>query len=101
MCNIVHQRQYNILYRIDQLFQFSKYATKQEELLNVIHKLTGGVIKTKKSEFAEKGAVAYAEEYQIKNNTKINTAESDKINQSNMRYARDDLDDIDENDVGE
>ncbi|CAD6208793.1 GSCOCT00003601001.2-RA-CDS [Cotesia congregata] len=105
LCNIVHQRQYNIMLRIDQLFKFSKYASQQEKLLNTIHTLTGGVIKKKKQEYAEKGELAYPEEFRkiSNNNTSNNTSkvEIEKINESKMRYARDDLDEIDENDVGE
>ncbi|XP_057340862.1 cytochrome P450 4g15-like [Microplitis mediator] len=101
LCNIVHQRQYNIMLRIDQLFKFSKYASKQEELLNTIHSLTGGVIKTKKQEYEEKGELAYPEEYRTQKNTSNSKDEIEKLKESTMRYARDDLDEIDENDVGE
>lgn len=87
--------------RIDQLFKFSKYASKQEELLNTIHSLTGGVIKTKKQEYEEKGELAYPEEYRTQKNTSNSKDEMEKLKESTMRYARDDLDEIDENDVGE
>ncbi|XP_034952015.1 cytochrome P450 4g15-like [Chelonus insularis] len=99
LCNIVHQRTYNILLRPDQLFKFSKYATKQEKLLDTIHGLTGGVIKRKQKEYEEKGELAYPEEF--RKGTTYTKGEMEKINESKMRYARDDLDEIDENDVGE
>ncbi|KZC12318.1 Cytochrome P450 4g1 [Dufourea novaeangliae] len=64
MCDIIHRRQYNVNLRFDFLFKFSRYAKKQERLLNIIHSLTSKVIRKKKAE-------------------------------------SDDLDDIDDNDVGE
>ncbi|KAK0183146.1 hypothetical protein PV327_001215 [Microctonus hyperodae] len=101
LCNIVHQRQYNILLRIDQLFKFSKYAKKTQELLNIIHSVTGGVIKQKRQEYAEKGELALPEEFRNGKTPNLTKVENETINQSKMRYARDDLDEIDENDVGE
>ena len=98
MCNVIHQRQYNVLLRFDPLFRFSKYAKHQQSLLDKIHGLTTKVIKLRKTEFAEKGDKFLTErEFQKKPE---DDAKSDPKYQ-NLRYVRDDLDELEENDVGE
>lgn len=68
--------------------------------MSIIHGLTSGVIKQKRQEYADKGELALPEEFRNGKTPNLTKAENDTLNQSKMRYARDDLDDIDENDVG-
>ncbi|KAF7987614.1 hypothetical protein HCN44_003477 [Aphidius gifuensis] len=102
LCDIIHQRQYNFMLRIDPFFKFTSFATKQEQLLSIIHSLTRNVIKQKQQELAEKGELSLPEVYATGKNIETSTVNIDRENKnSNMRYVRDDLDEIDENDVGE
>lgn len=88
--------------RIDPFFKLTSFATKQEKLLTIIHNLTGGVIKKKKQEFAEKGELSLPEIYTTGKNIETTSAKIDStVKDSKMRYVRDDLDEIDENDVGQ
>lgn len=87
--------------RIDPFFKFTSFATKQEQLLSIIHNLTRNVIKQKKQEFADKGELSLPEVYATGKNIEAPTVNIGSENKnSNMRYVRDDLDEIDENDVG-
>lgn len=54
MCDILHIRHVKVWLRPDIIFNFTKYAKRQEELINTIHSLTRKVIK-KKREFFDKG----------------------------------------------
>ena len=108
MCDIIHRRQYNVNLRFDFIFQFTKFAKQQENLLNTIHGLTSRVIQKKKEEAYRKICASTGEEQ--KRLTEIaasqDTAEKNSSNEKDkgatkMHYVRDDLDDIDDNDVGE
>ncbi|XP_015114495.1 cytochrome P450 4g15 [Diachasma alloeum] len=99
LCNIVHQRQYNFMLRMDPVFKWSKFATKQEKLLSIIHGLTRGIMDKRKMDYEEKGEEAYPEE--LRHGKTVDATIKEEIKSSKMRYVRDDLDEIDENDVGE
>ncbi|XP_033216126.1 cytochrome P450 4g15-like [Belonocnema kinseyi] len=105
MCDIIHRRQYDILLRIDALFQFTNFAKQQGKLLDTIHTLTSRVIKKRKAEFLARGEISAVEKEKRKEELKkmIQNARSEKNkkNNANIHYVRDDLDEIDENDVGE
>lgn len=100
MCDILHARHVKVYLRFDALFNMTKIKEKQEKLLNTIHGLTKRVIKEKKKLFEEnyqKGNVPtpslseiIADDYVVPSNP-----------EKNAEGLRDDLDDIDENDVGE
>lgn len=105
MSDIIHRRHYNVLLWADVTFQFTKFAKIQKKLLNVIHTLTEHVIKEKSMDFEEN----YAKSQQLKEvqNDKLmeNSNVSKNMENANgtnhMHYVRDDLDEIDENDIGE
>ncbi|XP_054004650.1 cytochrome P450 4g15-like [Hylaeus anthracinus] len=110
MCDIVHRRQYHVNLRFDFLFKFSYFAKQQEKLLDTIHGLTSKVIQKKKADAYKKICLnAGDEQRKRKENAKTNetaenndskTEEKDKRG-TKMHYVRDDLDDIDDNDIGE
>ncbi|KAK1129009.1 hypothetical protein K0M31_020143 [Melipona bicolor] len=106
LCEIIHRRTYNAVLRFDFLFKFSQYAKEQLNLLNVIHGLTSRVIKRKKEKMYmeissniedKQTEISKETTASMKNDTNIN--DQHKVGQEN--YVRDDLDEIDENDVGE
>ncbi|XP_071631394.1 cytochrome P450 4g15-like [Temnothorax longispinosus] len=106
LSDIIHRRHYNILLRYDMLFKYSKLAKVQEKLLRIVHTLTEHVIKEKAKDFEEK----LVKDQQVKeaqngkpmekSNSTENTKNA-KNKAANMHNVRDDLNDIDENDVGE
>lgn len=104
MCDIIHRRQYNVNLRFDFLFGLSKYAKLQEKLLATIHGLTSRVIKEKKENVYTKicSEIEGGEKKGIEQTvrTGLNVDEKAK-DATKMHYVRDDLDDIDDNDVGE
>ncbi|EFN85369.1 Cytochrome P450 4g15 [Harpegnathos saltator] len=104
LSDIVHRRHFDLSLRLDVLFKFSKLAKVQKSLLQTIHTLTENVIR-------EKWKVIEEEE---QNKTLIGDIEMEKsiaaenardnsgtANYTKLHYAKDDLDDIDENDTGE
>lgn len=84
----------------DELFKLTKIAKVQQKLLNVVHSLTGNVIKEKWKDIEEKGkkGTQNDEIQKEESNANENTKNG---NYMNLHYVRDDLDEIDENDVGE
>lgn len=97
MCDIIHRRQYDIRLRLDTFFKYTSDFKAQEKLLGVIHGLTNGVIRTKKQEYLEKGDESLLQDHRQEKGKIRNDG---KPSEENMRYVRDDLDEIDENDVG-
>ena len=95
MCDIIHRRQYDVRLRFDSLFKFSSDFKLQEKLLGIIHSLTSSVIRMKKQEYLEKGDESLPEDQR-----QIKVGTVPKPNEPNMKYVRDDLDEIDESDVG-
>lgn len=101
MCDILHARHVKVYLRFDALFNMTKIKERQEQLLNTIHGLTKRVIKEKKKLFEQnykEGNVPtpslseiIANDYVVPSKPAAKTTEG----------LRDDLDDIDENDVGE
>lgn len=90
--------------RYDVLFQFSKFAKMQEKLLNTVHTLTNHVIKEKAIDFEEKLAMGQQQKEEEQYNKPTDTSSTNaraNTNYTKLHYVRDDLDDIDENDVGE
>lgn len=106
MCEIIHRRTYNAILRVDFLFKFSQYAKEQVNSLNVIHSLTSRVIKRKKEDIYKKICSNIEDKQTEKSrkstpSAKIDTGISDQHKGGQQYYVRDDLDEIDENDVGE
>lgn len=100
MCDILHARHVKVYLRFDKIFNMTKIKEKQEELLSTIHGLTKRVIKEKKRLFEEnleKGNVPTPSLSQIIADDYVVPAKPSKKSDG----LRDDLDDIDENDVGE
>lgn len=94
MCDLIHLRHYKFWYRVEALFNLFGYQEKQNNLLNRIHGLTRRVIKSKKEVFQQKvnegdlPKPSFSEIISFKAN-------------SDDQVLRDDIDMIDEQDVGE
>lgn len=104
MCDIIHQRHYKIYYRYDALFNFSNFKKKQEELLGIIHGLTKKVLRIKKTEFeknVKEGKMPSPSLNEIINETNKETTKKSNAAKSKKSGLRDDLDDQDEDDIGE
>lgn len=101
MCDIIHKRTYHLLYRIDSFFNLTALKKQEEQLLDTIHGLTKRVIKLK-NELYDKtykdGEVPQPSLQEIISNA-YDTSLTETVPQSGG--LRDDLDEIDENDVGE
>ncbi|XP_031828764.1 cytochrome P450 4g15-like [Nomia melanderi] len=105
MCDIIHRRQYNVNLRYDFLFKFSQYAKQQEQLLDIIHSLTSNVIR-KRKESAYKEICTNIEDFRKPSQDKDTSQNRDsspkeEVEGTKIHYARDDLDEQDDNDVGE
>ncbi|XP_029158577.1 cytochrome P450 4g15-like [Nylanderia fulva] len=107
MSDIVHRRHYNVILRSELLFKLTKFARKQEKMLNIIHTLINHVIKEKSKDIEDKNQ--QQKEVQNENNKlveSVNAIKNEGNDQNNdakykLHYVRDDLDDIDENDINE
>ncbi|XP_022214613.2 cytochrome P450 4g1 [Drosophila obscura] len=88
MCDIIHKRQVKLLYRLDSIYKFTKLREKGDRMMNIILGMTSKVVKDRKQNFQEESR-AIVEEVQA-----VATPATKK------EGLRDDLDDIDENDVG-
>lgn len=102
MCDIVHRRQYNVHLRFDFLFKLSDHWKEQTRLLDIIHGLTSKVIKKRREEAYTK-ILSKIEPEETKSEGKVGTKKGNEENKNTtkMHYVRDDLDDLDEKDVGE
>ncbi|XP_066583498.1 cytochrome P450 4g15-like [Prorops nasuta] len=99
MCNIIHRRTYDIRFRPDTFFKFTEYAKQQEQFLDIIHGLTKRVIKRKKEEFSSE--IANRDIVGGDSEVKLNKEEEGEGKTTRLHYVRDDLDDIEDNDIGE
>ncbi|KAJ8976568.1 hypothetical protein NQ317_016362, partial [Molorchus minor] len=102
MCNILHLRHYKMWLRPDFIFKFTKMCAEQSYHLNVIHSLTKQVIKRQKEKFfkGEKKGAQSLYQKALKSTT-YNEREGIVEETAPFNYIRDDLDENDENDVGE
>lgn len=92
MCDIIHNRQLKIFYRLDSIFNFTKMKDENNRLMNIILNMTRKVVEDRKKNFnAEERAV-------IDKGDDLLNKKSQQVKKDGLR---DDLDDIDENDVGE
>uniref|UniRef100_A0A1Q3FRH5 Putative cytochrome p450 n=2 Tax=Culex tarsalis TaxID=7177 RepID=A0A1Q3FRH5_CULTA len=105
MCDILHSRQVKIHLRMDPIFNMTKTKKEQERLLGIIHGLTRKVVKQKKELFEKNLAEgklpspSLSEIIAKEEDSSVKTQEPVVISQGSM--LRDDLDAIDENDIGE
>lgn len=98
----MHRRHYDVSLRVDQLFKLSRLAKVQQKLLNTVHSLTENVIEVKWKDIEEKQKrETHDNKIETKQFVKETEEKSDTANYTKLHYVRDDLDDIDENDVGE
>uniref|UniRef100_A0A182Q0J4 Cytochrome P450 n=1 Tax=Anopheles farauti TaxID=69004 RepID=A0A182Q0J4_9DIPT len=103
MCDILHKRQLKIHLRLEPLFNLSGVKKEQERLLHIIHSLTRKVVREKKELYGRQLAEGRLPSPSL---TEI-IGKQEKpveggvafISQGSM--LRDDLDDNDENDIGE
>ncbi|KAJ9601167.1 hypothetical protein L9F63_000687 [Diploptera punctata] len=91
MCNILHLRQSKFWLRPEWLFNMTKYGKEQVDLLGIIHGLTKKVVKKKKEEF-NAGNKRYIES---------SITPEEKVVTTPVKGLRDDLDEQDENDIGQ
>lgn len=99
MCDILHARHVKAYLRFDALFNMTKVRVQQEKLLAIIHGLTKRVIKEKKTLFEKnlsEGIVPTPSLSEIISDDYVEESKPAKKQDG----LRDDLDDIDENDVG-
>lgn len=103
MSDLTHRRHYDVMLYMDAIYKFSNLAKQEVKLLNTIHTVTERVI-DKKSKFVdEKLKHAHEQKETQSDNSMKNTThiKSNTDNAEKLRYVRDDLDDIDENDISE
>nr|WKR34924.1 cytochrome P450 CYP4G353 [Monolepta hieroglyphica] len=104
MCNILHLRHVKLWLRPDVLFNMTKLGALQDGLLNTMHSLTDNVIRRKKDDYFSRAKkdVTSLYGYAVKT-TKFNENDGNITEGGEImsNYIRDDLDDIDQNDVGE
>ncbi|KAH8388040.1 hypothetical protein KR093_011279 [Drosophila rubida] len=88
MCDVIHKRQVKLLYRLDSIYKFTKLREKGDRMMNIILGMTRNVVKERKDNFQPEtsGIVEETDQAAIKAQV--------------TEGLRDDLDDIDENDVG-
>ncbi|XP_017773488.1 PREDICTED: cytochrome P450 4g15-like [Nicrophorus vespilloides] len=98
LCDILHRRHYKVWLKPEYIFQKTKMAIDHSKLLKVIMNLTTRVVKSKKTEYVKKMASGDSSFEKVE---KVEKQEEDVVEDSGFRYVRDDLDEIDDNDVGE
>lgn len=106
MCDILHLRHTKFWLRADTIFNLTKYAKVQENLLSTIHGLTRRVIKNKKEVFAKgiRGSIAEVpKELQLAKSNEAKTEQKavvEGLSYGQSAGLKDDLD-VDDNDIGE
>jgi cytochrome P450 family 4 len=106
MCDILHKRQMKVLTRFDPFYTLSGMRQRQKELLGTIHGMTSRVLKEKKDIFnknlSEGNLPSPSFQEIVRNNEEVDLAvKKAKAKAQKVTGLRDDLDDIDENDIGE
>ncbi|XP_022903435.1 cytochrome P450 4g15 [Onthophagus taurus] len=104
MCNILHQRSYKPWLRFNSIFKNTKFSSEHDKLLGIIHDLTNKAVDSRKKDHLQKRfdvpepkySPAYEEK---KEKPKVNGEKIQGYN--NGTAVRDDLDENDENDIGE
>ncbi|KAH8245221.1 hypothetical protein KR032_006701 [Drosophila birchii] len=91
MCDIIHKRQVKLLYRLDSIYKFTKLREKGDRMMDIILGMTSKVVRDRKENFQEESRAIIEE---------IAPSSSSSVPVAKKEGLRDDLDDIDENDVG-
>ncbi|XP_065159090.1 cytochrome P450 4g15-like isoform X2 [Atheta coriaria] len=100
LCDILHRRHYKVWLRPDYFFKKTVMALEHTKLLKVITGLTTKVVHNKKKEVLKKGVEAIENSFEKVEPVVVEKSET--ISGYNYGTAvRDDLDDNDENDIGE
>jgi len=106
MCSIIHQRTYKPWLRPQSIFRKTKFQNEHDKLLSIIHDLTNKAVDSRKQNHLLKKLDI--NEPKTNNNiaqdTKIKIMEEEQIKiqgYNNGTAVRDDLDENDENDIGE
>lgn len=103
MCDILHLRHTKIWLRPELLFNFTKYATVQNKLLDIIHGLTKKVIKRKKEEYKSGKKPSVLNEAETKVESEASTTSTTSVEGLSFGQSaglKDDLD-VDDADVGQ
>ncbi|XP_005176358.1 cytochrome P450 4g1 [Musca domestica] len=91
MCDVIHKRQVKVFYRLDSIFRLSKFHEKANKMLDIILNMTRKVVEERQKNFnADSRAI-------LENEAEVAKRKEETIKAEGLR---DDLDDIDENDVG-
>ncbi|EDV91896.1 cytochrome P450 4g1 [Drosophila grimshawi] len=98
MCDIIHKRQVKLLYRLDSIYKFTKLREKGDRMMNIILGMTRKVVKDRKDNFITESR-PIIDEVEETPNPKLSRA-TPPAAAAKKEGLRDDLDDIDENDVG-
>lgn len=106
MCEILHKRQMQVFSRFDPFYTLTGMRQRQKHLLGIIHGMTQRVLNEKKAIFnsnlKEGNLPSPSLQEIIKNNEDVDLAvKKAKAKAQKITGLRDDLDDIDENDIGE
>lgn len=94
MCDIIHKRQVKLFYRLDAIYNLTKLREKGDKMMNIILGMTRKVVTDRKHNFSADSRAIIEEAVEDTDKTKPVMAAVKK------EGLRDDLDDIDENDVG-
>lgn len=90
MCDIIHKRQMKFFYRLDSTFNLTPMRKKGEKMMNIILGMTRKVVNDRMNNFNADSRAIVEEVDDV-------TKQKQQIRKVGLR---DDLDDIDENDVG-
>uniref|UniRef100_A0A336M0R6 CSON009665 protein n=1 Tax=Culicoides sonorensis TaxID=179676 RepID=A0A336M0R6_CULSO len=104
MCDILHLRHYKVWLRSDTIFKLAGWQKEQNRLLNIIHGLTGSVLDERRARFNKnlsEGKLPSPSLSEIIANDNAMQKDAKKTPAKKSTGLRDDLDDLDENDVGE
>ena len=97
MCDIIHKRQVKLFYRLDAIYNLTKLREKGDKMMNIILGMTRKVVTDRKHNYtAETHGIV---EESAEDIPKVKAAAAATAS-TKKEGLRDDLDDIDENDVG-
>ncbi|CRK93146.1 CLUMA_CG006508, isoform B [Clunio marinus] len=106
MCEILHKRQLQVFSRYEPFFTMSGMRKQQKKLLGIIHGMTQRVLNEKKAVFDKNLEEGNLPSPSLQDIIKVNEEVDQAIRKAKAKAnkvtgLRDDLDDIDENDIGE
>ncbi|GJQ75129.1 hypothetical protein Trydic_g9737 [Trypoxylus dichotomus] len=101
MCSILHQRSYKPWLRFDSVFKKTKFSTEHDKLLSIIHDLTNKAVDSRKKDHLQKKSDVVDIKTTVVQEEKPMILKERIQGYNNGTAVRDDLDENDENDVGE